>query len=91
MGNVTLIGMPGSGEAKPAVDFYSVSRGTLAADVVFLPETPFLKEAAAHGAITADGLGMLVYQGAIAFELWTGHAAPLATMHAAIKTAFGLK
>ena len=89
--NATTIGMPGSGETKPAVDFSSVARGTLAADVVFLPETPFLKEAAAHGAITADGLGMLVYQGAIAFELWTGHAAPLETMHAAIKTAFGLK
>jgi shikimate dehydrogenase len=43
------------------------------ADVVFNPaETLFLKEAKARGCKTLDGLGMLVNQGAIAFQRWTG-------------------
>ena len=37
--------------------------------------TPFLSQAAAHGARTQDGKAMLVEQGALAFEWWTGHNA----------------
>ena len=60
------------------------------ADVVFNPpETGFLKEAAARGAVTLDGLGMLVHQGEIAFELWTGRNAPHGVMRAALGSAFG--
>ena len=43
------------------------------ADAVYEPlETDFLKEAKARGHLTFDGLSMLVYQGALSFETWTG-------------------
>jgi shikimate dehydrogenase len=42
-------------------------------DIVYRPlETKFLKNAREHNLKTVDGLGMLVHQGAKAFELWTG-------------------
>jgi shikimate dehydrogenase len=53
------------------------------------PHTPFLKEAEARGARTLDGLGMLVYQGAIGFKMWTGLDAPVEVMHQALAEAFG--
>ena len=53
------------------------------------PYTPFLKEAEARGAHTLDGLGMLVYQGAIAFKMWTGVEAPVDVMRRALEEVFG--
>lgn len=45
----------------------------LAADIVYNPiVTPFLKKAEEKGCRTVNGVGMFVYQGAIAFERWTG-------------------
>ena len=50
-------------------------------DFVYRPgSTPLLAAAAAHGARTVDGLEVLVEQGALSFELWTGRAAPLEVM-----------
>ena len=47
-------------------------------DLIYSPrETRFLKEAKAQGCLTRNGLGMLLYQGAIAFELWTGQTMPI--------------
>lgn len=47
--------------------------GAAAVDLVYRPsETRFLRDAAAVGARTVGGLGMLVHQGAAAFRLWTG-------------------
>jgi shikimate dehydrogenase len=42
--------------------------------------TPLLAAARAHGVSTVSGLDMLVAQGALSFELWTGRAAPLEAM-----------
>ena len=53
------------------------------------PNTPFLRQAAARGAATIDGLGMLVYQGAIAFKMWTGYDAPVEVMRRALAAEFG--
>lgn len=50
--------------------------------------TRLLKEAAAKGAKTHGGLGMFIYQGAYAFEYWTGRAAPVAAMREAVLEAF---
>jgi shikimate dehydrogenase len=47
--------------------------------------TPFLAEAARAGVKTANGLGMLLYQGARALEIWTGETAPIAVMRAALE------
>ena len=41
-----------------------------------------------RGATTLDGLGMLVYQGAIAFTMWTGREAPTDVMHRALREVF---
>ena len=53
---------------------------TLAYDMMYGRDTPFLSFARTHGAATADGLGMLVEQAAEAFYLWRGvrpHTAPV--------------
>jgi shikimate dehydrogenase len=55
-------------------------------DVVYTPShTPLLQEASAHGLMHASGTGMLVRQGALAFELWLGIQPPLEIMRAAIE------
>jgi shikimate dehydrogenase len=43
-----------------------------------------MQQAKAHGCRTSNGLGMLVRQGARAFELWTGMKPDLQVMHAAL-------
>jgi len=53
-------------------------------DMVYRPgSTPLLLAAREHGARTLDGLEILVAQGALSFELWTGRPAPLAVMRRA--------
>jgi shikimate dehydrogenase len=55
-------------------------------DMIYRPaETTFLKLAKAGGCRTANGLGMLLYQGAKALELWTGLTAPVAKMREALE------
>jgi shikimate dehydrogenase len=80
--NATPIGM-GSDSAlpiEPAPDQWIV-------DLVYHPlDTPLLQRARAVGAPTVNGLGMLVHQAALAFEQWTGVAAPLDAMRAAAST-----
>jgi len=49
--------------------------------------TPFLARAQAGGCPCADGLGMLLHQGAASFRLWTGHAPPLEAMRNALRQA----
>jgi shikimate dehydrogenase len=61
----------------------------LACDVIpNPPNTPFLKQARTAGATALDGLGMLVYQGAIAFKMWTGEEAPIQIMRQALEEVF---
>ena len=60
----------------------------VAVDLVYRPRrTPFLAAAEAAGLRTVDGVGMLLHQGAEAFEAWTGEAAPLAVMRDALAAA----
>ena len=59
--------------------------GTLITDLVYTPrDTALLRAARAHGARTLDGTAMLLHQGALAFERWTGLPAPLEAMRAAL-------
>jgi len=58
-------------------------------DVVFNPMMPvFLKKAQERGARIITGLGMLVNQGALNFEIWTGEKAPRDVMMEALKKEF---
>lgn len=82
----TSLGMsPNVNETVP-LPFECFRPGQVASDLVYNPvETLFLKKAGQAGADTVSGLGMLLHQGALAFELWTGTAAPLEVMRAALK------
>jgi len=88
--NATSIGLHPDTAALPDVDFDSIRSGLVVCDVIpNPPDTRFLQESRHRGATTLDGLGMLVYQGAVAFEMWTGQPAPVAVMHRALAEAFG--
>ena len=55
-------------------------------DMIYRPaETELLKRAKAAGCRTANGLGMLLYQGAKALEIWSGQAAPVQLMRQALE------
>jgi shikimate dehydrogenase len=79
--NATPLGMQGE---PPAIDPNRLNPGQFVVDTVYHPmETPLLAAARARGIACANGLGMLVHQAALAFELWTGVDAPLDAMRAA--------
>ncbi len=60
---------------------------SLVMDMIFNPPlTPLLRVARAHGYYVLNGLSMLLYQGTLAFEIWTGRTAPIEVM----RTALGL-
>jgi shikimate dehydrogenase len=62
--------------------------GQIVYDIVYNPaETLLMRYAKAAGCQVISGLGMLLHQGALAFELWTGCEAPLAEMSEALKGA----
>jgi shikimate dehydrogenase len=88
--NATSVGLyPNTGD-KPRVMMATVGPGLLVCDVIpNPPQTAFLTAAAARGARTLDGLGMLVYQGAIAFKLWTGVEPSIPVMRQALEKLFG--
>ena len=70
--NATSIGL-GDPDGRVPVDADSLHGEMVVADVVFNPpETVFLREAAEQGCTVLDGLGMLVNQGVIGFQIWTG-------------------
>jgi shikimate dehydrogenase len=86
--NATSIGLYPDIEAMPPVDLSGAKAGMLVSDAVFNPaETRLLAAARQRGLPVLDGLSMLVYQGVIAFQLWTGQDPPEAVMKQALRTA----
>lgn len=84
--NTTSIGMFPYYASVPPVITALLRPGILVADLVYNPvETGFLTAAAEKGCATLSGLGMLLYQGAIAFELWTGQPAPVTAMQEVLR------
>ena len=57
---------------------------TFVVDLIYHRETAFLKEASRNRLPSLDGVGMLLHQGALSFEYWTGRKAPLAIMRKAL-------
>ena len=87
--NATSIGLFPDVNAKPDIQYENIHAGMTVCDVIpNPPQTPFLHEAETRGAKTLDGLGMLVYQGAIGFTMWTGVDAPVGVMHQALQKVF---
>ena len=80
--NSTSVGMShgGADELSP-VEGSFIPPEALVYDMVYNPpDTPLLTEARKVGARTVNGLSMLIYQGAAAFEHWTGREAPIDLM-----------
>ena len=78
--NTTSVGMVPNIDETP-VPARLLKPGLIVFDIVYNPvQTRLLKEAEAAGAKTINGLDMLVWQGALAFEKWTGRKAPLELM-----------
>lgn len=76
--NCTSIGMAPNEDACPVSDASLLRSDMLVADIIYNPrETLLLKKAKAIGCPTMNGLYMLLYQGAEAFHIWTGHEMPV--------------
>jgi shikimate dehydrogenase len=83
--NATSAGLDGA--ALPVADLPR-STGALVYDLVYgLDQTPLVRQARQAGLRASDGLWMLVYQAALAFELWTGVQPPEDVMHEAARSA----
>jgi shikimate dehydrogenase len=70
---------------------FSFRQAAAVYDMIYRPaETALLQASKAAGCRTANGLGMLLYQGAKALELWTGQTAPIEVMRRALsKNVYG--
>lgn len=78
--NATPVGMRGF-EISPIVPERLIERAEAVMDMVYNPlETPLIAAAKKNGVKTIHGLNMLLYQGAKAFEIWTGERAPIEEM-----------
>jgi shikimate dehydrogenase len=85
--NATGVGMKPNEAESPLKDSSLLRESLAVYDVIYNPrETRLLKEAKAAGAKTANGLSMLLYQGAAAFELWTGKKMPTEKVKKIIET-----
>ena len=81
--NCTSLGL--DGRTAPPVEIAATPRHCLFYDLVYRSgPTPLVRAARRHGRRAENGLGMLVEQAALAFQAWTGRAAPVATMKRAL-------
>ena len=86
--HATTLGMSGQGTQNWPIA--NVRGSAILADIVYRPlETEFLRAGRARGLVTMDGLGMLIHQGARAFELWFGIRPDAAKARARLLAALG--
>ena len=86
--NATSLGLKPTDALPLDLGAFPLTRARFAYDMIYRPsETPFLKHAREAGLKTANGLGMLLYQGAKALEIWSGRPAPIDVMRQALRTA----
>jgi shikimate dehydrogenase len=84
--NATTIGMDQFEQKKLDIDFDSIKNTMVVCDVIVNPpNTELLNEAAKRGAKTIDGFGMLINQGVIGIEYWTGISSNVEAMKEALK------
>ena len=82
--NSTSVGL--SRNDSPLFDYRLLPSTLLVYDLIYDPElTPLLRTAQERGCSTFNGLGMLVYQGAFSFEIWTQRPPPVEKMREAVK------
>lgn len=84
--NATSLGLKADDLLPLDASWFSLKRTGAVYDMVYRPaETPLLKAARLAGCRTANGLGMLLYQGAKALELWSGQNPPIEVMREALR------
>lgn len=82
--NTTSVGM--RQDDPLLIDPAWIREGQIVCDVIYSPlQTLLLQEAAKRGARVINGLGMLIHQGALSFEMWTGCPAPVDVMRKAVE------
>ena len=84
--NATSLGLK-SGDSLPLdQQKFPITRARAVYDMIYRPaETPLIQLARQAGVQTANGLGMLLHQGAAALELWSEQTAPIAEMREALR------
>ncbi len=85
--NTTPVGMTPYPDACPWPEEIPFPSGTLVYDLVYNPsDTRLVQMARSQGIQAASGLGMLVEQAALSFEIWSGCSASRSTMRAALNS-----
>lgn len=88
--SVGMVGGPSPSDSPAPWPLSSLHSGSVVIDLVYRPAvTPLLRQAAAAGVRHLNGVAMLVHQGAAAFSMWTGRAAPVEVMRRAVLDALG--
>lgn len=81
--NTTSVGLHAGDPSLLPPDF--LHKDLKVSDLIYNPPvTPFLKAAQSRGCLILNGTGMLLYQGALAFKIWTGKLPPVEVMAKAI-------
>ena len=84
--NATSLGLKPEDGSPLDEKHFSLKQTRCVYDMIYRPtETKLLAAAKSAGCKTANGLGMLLHQGAKAFEIWTGKPAPLDVMRRALE------
>lgn len=84
--NTTPLGMTPNVDRSPVPDNTILSKQTKIYDLVYNPrQTKLVREARAQGLQATTGLGMLVEQAALGFELWTGVKLPIDVFRSAVE------
>jgi shikimate dehydrogenase len=84
--NATSLGLKPEDSLPYDEQRFSLKRTAAVYDMIYRPsQSALLQRANAAGCRTANGLGMLLYQGARAFEIWAGRPAPIAAMRRALE------
>ncbi len=84
--NATSLGLKPDDASPLEERKFSLRQAKAVYDMIYRPaETALLKAAKAAGCRAANGIGMLLYQGAKALEIWSGKPAPVAVMRRALE------
>lgn len=85
--NTTPVGMYPNIDASPLPEDVILPNGSLIYDLVYNPrETKLVRIAHSKGLLASTGLGMLIEQAALAFEMWTGHNPPRDVLYQAVES-----
>ena len=83
--NTTPLGMTPNVDQSPLPENIALLKNTKIYDLVYNPrETKLVRDARAQGLSATTGLGMLIEQAALGFELWTGHKPPKDVLYTSV-------